>query len=839
MNKIEAMTIRAPRNAARGAVHAAVLAALLTISFSHPAAADAQLAVKHFDIQPQPLSTALSEFARQCDRQILFSTDIVSGKHIAQVKGELAPEAALKLLLRGTGLTFRVMENDTILVQDARQGLAEKSGSSEGYMRLAQVDTGGTAAPVRYAQSAAAQDERSETAGSSAGDESDSEIVVKAFRARTATKTDVLLTETPQAISIITADEIANRGAVGLQEALRYTAGVRTEINGSDLRFDYFSARGFAATDYLDGMVRPDSYNTARTDVYTLERVEVLRGPSSVLYGQGTAGGIVNSMTKRPRSEFAAEVGVEYGSHDRKQAQFDITGPLNSAGTLSGRLVSVYRDADNQFDFGKDNRVLIAPSLRFQPGEQTDITLLGLYQKDDAASVFAYLPVQATLQAPPGGRLPDDRFLGEPGFNIFDRKQTEGSLLVQHRFNDAVTFDGGVRYSDASGYDAGIYGSIWDGVENPFLDADRSVLARYRYDWKVRTAVMTTDNRVQWRFGTGGLEHNFLTGVDYSHIDYDTASAYAADATPLNIYAPVYGNGIVDAELSPFSEQIAKQLGFYLQDQIRFAERATLVLGARRDRVTTELEGEDTQKDRATTVRVGMTYRITDQITPYLSYAESFIPTIGLDFFGNRFKPQRGIQYEAGVKWQPDRNTLLTVAGFDLKGTNKPETDPENGNNTIQRGEVSSKGFEIEAVRRLPENYSVSLSYNYIDMEVSKSSNPIEEGFPVSGVPKNQVSAWGEKTLSFGQGLAGRVGLGVRRMGKSQEAAILDDGVVRLTSPDFTIVDALLAVDFNRSTLSLNATNLLDERYYGSCSVRTACSVGYRRNIVARWTMRF
>lgn len=820
------------RSATQGALRGSIFAFVAMACGAGAALADMPAGARRFDIHAQSLSSALSEFARQCDRQILFSTEIVSGKSIADVKGNLEPEAALRLILQGTGLTFRVMANDTILVQEDRRSTVSGGASGDGPLRLALAETGSAA------QSASGAGQ-SEAASSSTSSQEEGEIVVKAFRARTATKTDALLTETPQAISIITADEIANRGAIGLQEALRYTAGVRTEINGSDLRFDYFSARGFAATDYLDGMVQPDSYNTARTDVYTLERVEVLRGPSSVLYGQGTAGGIVNSMTKRPRDQFAAEVGLEYGSYNRKQAQFDVTGPLGSSGVVSGRLVGVFRDADNQFDFGKDNRKLLSPSLSFKAGEQTEITLIGLYQDDKAGSVFAYLPVQATLQASPGRRLPDDTFLGEPSFNIFDRKQTTGSLLVQHRFSDAVTFDGGVRYSHASGYDGGIYGEIWNGVDNPFVDPDQTLLPRYRWDWKVRTAVLTTDNRVQWRLNAGGLEHNFLSGVDYSHIDYDTASAYAGGAEPLNIYSPTYGNGVIDAPLSPFSEQIAKQLGFYLQDQIRIHERATVVLGARRDRVTTDLEGEDRQIDKATTMRVGVTYRITDTVTPYGSYAESFIPTIGLDFYGNRFKPQRGVQYEAGVKWQPDRNTLLTLAGFNLKGTNKPETDPENGNNTIQRGEVTSKGFELEAIRRLPENYSVSLSYNYIDMKVSRSSDPLEEGFPVSAVPKHQISAWGEKTMTLGEGLAGRIGLGVRRMGQTQEAAIFSDGIVRLTSPDFTLVDALLAVDFNRYTLSLNATNLLDERYYGSCSVRTACSVGYRRNIVARWTFRF
>lgn len=813
-------------------MNAKVLALLLlAISAGPVARAEPQSAAMRFHIQAQALSSALGEFARQSDRQILFSTDIVGGKRIHEVKGELEPTAALTLLLQGTGLTFSVMPDDTILVRATNSGQAHNIAYTPSYLRLAQADV----SDVQAAAQSQSTEPLPKDSGSSAAKE---EVVVKAFRARTATKTDVLLTETPQAISIITSDEIASRGALGLQEALRYTAGVRTEINGSDLRFDYFSSRGFGATDYLDGMVRPDSYNTARTDVYTLERVEVLRGPSSVLYGQGTAGGIVNSMTKRPKDQFAAELALEYGSYDRKQAQVDITGPLSD--TVSARLVGVFRDAENQFDFGRDDRVVVSPSLSFRPSDQTEITLLGLYQEDKAASVFPYLPVVSTLEAPAGRRLPDDTFLGEPSFNVFDRKQSEGSALLTHRFSDNLVFDGGLRYSRASGFDGGLYGEIWNGTENPFIDADSRVLPRYRYDWKVRTAVLTSDNRLQWKLRSGNFEHNLLSGIDYAHIDYETASAYAADAAPLNIYAPQYGAGVIDAELSPMSEQIAKQVGFYLQDHIRMGERATFVLGVRRDRVTTSLDDAPEQVDNATTFRVGVTYEVVEGVTPYASYAESFIPTIGVDVFGNEFKPQEGTQYEVGVKWQPDRYTLLSVAGFDLTGSNRPQTDPEDGNNTIQTGEVDSRGFEFEAIRRLPDNYSVSISYTYTDMEVSESSEPLEIGFPLSGVPQNQASLWGEKSFLLQGDFSARVGLGVRQMGSTQEAAIFSDGLVyTLESPSFTLADALVGFSWKGSDIALNATNLFDERYYGSCSIRTACSIGYRRNVVLRWTYRF
>ncbi len=369
------------------------------------------------------------------------------------------------------------------------------------------------------------------------------------------------------------------------------------------------------------------------------------------------------------------------------------------------------RDADNQFDFGRDDRLMLAPSLRFQ-GEQTELTLLGLYQEDKAASVFPYLPLVATLEAGPGERLPDDRFIGEPSHNRYVRKQTGGTVLLTHRFSDSVSFDGGARYTRGSGYDGGIYGEIWNGTENPYLPEDSTLLPRYRYDSKMSSKTLTTDNRVQWKLRTGSVEHNLLGGIDYSHITYGLADAYEAGAPAIDVYSPVYGDGVIDAEMSPMSEQIAKQLGFYVQDHMRFGERATFVAGARRDRVTTSLDGSPDQVDNATTLRVGLTYQIVDGVTPYVSYAESFIPTIGIDAHGNEFKPQEGTQYEVGVKWQPDRHTLLSLSGFDVTGSNRPQTDPEDGNNTIQTGEVSSRGVELEVIRRLPEDYSLSFSYD-------------------------------------------------------------------------------------------------------------------------------
>lgn len=781
----------------------------------------------HFDLPAQRLHQALNAYAQQSGLRIVFYTEVAEGMVSPALVGDLTPEQALRILLKDSELSYEFVDDRTVSIFGNARSAAEDRSSLQ-RIHLAQTDA--AAAP-------AASSDAAHTANASAG-ESLEEVVITAFRGQTATKTDTALVRTPQAISIITADELENRGAVGLQEGLRYSAGVRTEPNGSDLRFDYFMARGFSATGYIDGLMRTDNYYAVRTEVFTLERVEVLRGPSSVLYGQGTAGGIVNSITKRPNAQAGGEVGLEFGSHDRKQLRFDLTGPLTDSGVVSGRLVGVYRDADNQFDHGRDDRLAIAPSLRIQPGERTDIVISGLYQKDNAAAVWPYVPITASLLAPRGARLPDDVFLGEPGLNRYDREERYVQLLLQHQFNDWLTYGGGVRFNHATADEAGIYPDIWNGFENPFLDEQRRLLPRYRYDMRARTNGLVSDNRLQAKFTTGDFQHSVLLGVDYSRIELQSASAYEEAAAPIDIYAPVYGN-IVAAQMSPYFKQDADQLGFYIQDQIQYRDRVSLVIGARRDRASTAVEDEPAQVDRETTFRAGLSVEVIDNVTPYVSYSESFQPTIGLDFYNRPFKPQRGIQYEAGVKWQLDPHTLFTVAGFDLAGTNMPQTDPENGQNTIQKGEVKSRGVELEIIRRLSDDYSVSLALSHLKMDISRSADPLERGLPISGVPRDEASAWADKTFQFDPQWSFSVGLGVRYVGPSEEAVVAEGVVSRQETPGFTLADAMLAVDWKQSTITLNVTNLFDRRYYALCSVRTACGIGYRRNVIGQWTYRF
>lgn len=185
-----------------------------------------------------------------------------------------------------------------------------------------------------------------------------------AKRSATATKTDTPLSDTPQSVSVITADRMRDQGAQTVQDALRYTAGVRGETYGLDSRGDWSTVRGTDPVAFQDGMQQTFGYYaSARPDPFTLERIEVLKGPASVLYGQGSVGGIINLVTKRPLDTRHGEIQLQAGNYDRVQLAADLTGPLNEDKTLLYRLVAIGRDSGTQVDKVDDDRYVLMPSV--------------------------------------------------------------------------------------------------------------------------------------------------------------------------------------------------------------------------------------------------------------------------------------------------------------------------------------------------------------------------------------------------------------------------------------------------------------------------------------------
>jgi iron complex outermembrane receptor protein len=660
-------------------------------------------------------------------------------------------------------------------------------------------------------------------------------VSVVADRASTATKTDTPLTQTPQAISVVTSELFTDRGARNLQETLRYSAGVTADAYGLDTRSDGSTVRGLDPVQYLDGLRRSYGFNPlARTEVYGLERVEVLRGPSSVLYGAGATGGIINAITKRPTfGELGGEVAVQLGNFDRRQFQGDVAGTLNDAGTLAGRFVGLVRESGMQTDYIDDDRVYLAPSISWQ-GERSTLTVLASYQHDKTASSQQFLPVVATLHAPAGSpRLDPSTFLGDRDFDKLDSRVYSVTALFDHSFSDSISLRSAVRYLDGKTEFRELYPDTYSNPLDPFIDADKRVLNRNAYGVRPDVRSLTSDNALQFDFATGAFQHLLLAGVDYS--DYREKS-YNLDATPtpIDIYNPI-STGVTINGWDRLPDQQTTQLGVYLQDQIRWADRVSLVLGARRDHARSKTEGLPSQTDNATTYRAGLIGEIGAGVSPYISYSESFLPVTGQDLYGRAFKPMQGDQWEGGIKWQPASNMLVTLAAYRITETNRQTNDPDNVLNVIQTGEIESKGVEVEGQFQFAHDITLTAAYSRNKAEVTKSNFAMEVNQRLNDTPQELASVWLGKAFHLVDDARLRLGIGGRYVGNTQSLGY--GGFIR--TPSYTLVDALAEVQVTDWTMALNITNLSDKKYFAPCRNFGDCFTGNPRTVTGTISYRF
>ena len=643
-----------------------------------------------------------------------------------------------------------------------------------------------------------------------------------AKRSVSATKTDTPIIETPQSISVITADRIRDQGSLTIQDSLRYVSGMRGEAYGFDSRGDFSLVRGVSPTIFLDGLQQSvGSYTNTRTDPFTLERIEVIKGPSSMLYGQSSVGGLLNLVSKRPQAERRNELQLQYGSFDRKQIAFDSTGPLDDDGTLLYRVVAIGRDSQTQVDHTQDNRLVFMPSLTWRPNEQFEWTLMANVQKDDGGTTSGFLPHRGTVLSAPYGEIGSERFVSEPGFDEYDTEQKALTSQMSWRLDETWTLRQNLRWQKSKVSYQTMYG--WP----PVLGADDRTVNRVWSVSKPEVTIWSADHQAESRFDTGALQHTLLMGVDYRHAVTDSRSARGV-ATPLDLYDPVYGtfdpSGIT---LSDVPQQRAVQKGLYVQDQIRLDKWLT-TLGLRKDWADTRVEDGNRQKDDAVTGRVGLTYLFDNGVAPYISYSESFTPIIGLNTITQQsYKPLEGEQWELGIKYQPvGSNTLLTAAVFDLREKNRQMPDPANPLSTIQAGEARVKGLELEGLVEVDPNWDLIATYSYLDSEVAKGP-PAQQGKRIASVPEHMASLWSQHRFSVA-GISGfSAGAGVRYVGASW------DGTDSLKTPSTTLFDAMLGYAYQDWSFTLTATNLEDETYYTTCLSRGDCFTGNRRTVVA------
>lgn len=747
---------------------------------------------QHFEVPAGDLGNALSHFAAKSGVVIYFDASLTQGKQTRGLSGDYNVEGGLRALLSGSGLSL----------------VKEADGSYRLVEQPANVELSTVRVEAEWMQ---------ETAyGPVQG--------IAATRSATGTKTDTPIIETPQSISVVSSEEFQNYGARNFNEALAYTPGVSRQ-EGVDRTTETLRVRGFTINEnYRDGSKYQANTYDGQQELYGLERLEVLKGPSSILYGVAAPGGMINAVSKRPTLEPLREVNIEAGSYGRRQISADFSDALDEDGVWSYRLTMLHRVSDTFIDHVPDDRTYIAPALKWQPNESTSLTLLSEYQRDETAYVYG-LPTSGTIVSNPNGDIPRELFTGEPGYDEYDNERYSIGYLLEHDFSNNLR----LRHSLRSFRSDRNLPGMWLGQSS-----DQRVYTRTAQDRRESSSGLTSDTSLQYDWQAGNTTNTSLIGIDYTRQRHET-ERYNRTAPPLDFFSPVYGSGEL-GERVPYtwsSKQRSERVGLYAQNQIKIADKWVFMLGGRQD--WTEGEKSPTfgptvwsrETDNAFTGRVGGAYLADNGLAPFISYSQSFEPTSGTDRSGNQFEPTRGEQYEFGVRFQPEGwDTLLTATAYELAQENVLVTDPIEQGFQVQMGEVRSRGIELEAKTALGPNTNLVAAYAYTDARTTESSpiTPDQEGKRTANTPYNQFSLWGD--YRFGNfGLPGlKVGGGVRYVGPTRATWV--EGEV----PSFTLVDTRVSYETGSWVYALNATNLTDKTYIESCTY--GCFYGEPRSIV-------
>lgn len=633
-----------------------------------------------------------------------------------------------------------------------------------------------------------------------------------ATRSASATRTDTAIHETPQSISVVSRDVVEDLGATRLQDALDYAGGVGRGNNFGGQGLTTFTVRGFTTGEfYRNGFPINRGYPNM-PDANTIERLEVLRGPATMLYGRGDPGGTFNVVSKQPLAERTVTLGSQVSDQGMRRGTLDASGPLDEEGRLAYRLNVIGEGGDTFRDHVETERYGIAPVVSWQVNDTTRLTFEGDFMRNNAP-----LDRGLTHYAGQRGTASRDTFFGEKDAGKLHNDNNMLQVRFEHMLNDDWTLAGGTQWLDGT-----LQGNA---VEGNSIGADGRTLSRNFNYRKLEWTDRDTQLNLTGHFSTGGFEHTLLTGIEYEDYDYQSIiqrSSGAAGAYPIDIFDPVHGQPRPALTRKPTDDQEnLKTFGVFVQDQVALTERLKLLAGARFERFEHQYESFVPQNppgsrnwdvtDSAVTPRLGVIYDLTDTVAVYANTARSFKPNTGASREGGGgFKPEEGKSYEMGVKWEAlDRQLSVDAAIYQIEKRNVLTPDPLDSTFNVAAGEVRSRGFDLNVAGNLTPQWRVIGGYAYVDAEVTKDIN-IPSGTRLLNVPKNSFSLLNVYEFQDG-GLKG-LGLGVGAKYVDERAG--NTAASTFTMDSYTVVDLLGYYKVNeRIRLNLDLKNLFDADY--------------------------
>lgn len=802
-------------------------------------------AVRSFSIPAQSLDDGLARFGQQSGWQVSVDGNLAKSLTTHGVSGTMTSARALDAILSGTGLTYTITGGRTVVLTKAAASII-----------LGPVRVGGTIT-------------QQDPTGPGVGYVAENTMV--------GTKTDTPITEIPNSVYVVTKQLMTDQQPQNILQALRYTPGIYSEAGGTTNRgsaqndsVDIYQ-RGFASSQFVDGLMT-NSY--AATEPTFLERIEALNGPASVMYGQTTPGGMVGMSLKKPTDAPLHQVSVGFGSWGRYEATFDVSDKITQSGNLRYRVAAIGVTSGTQEDRVDYHRVGVLPSITWDIDPKTHFTLLGTYMYTPGGGGNTAYPILGTLihnsEIP---RISRSTFIGIPNWNTKGDKVGMFEYQFDHKFNKFVEFNQTFRFEDSLEN----FSDITD-VE-PITANGKEI---YFYPWKqsYRNRTAALDTRVSGRVFTGPVRHTWVVGSDFRNYDYNYTNLVDEGATlivpaqhPTSNYSPCVSltssNCYVWAGINP--DYNSFQEGIYFQDQIKW-RRLSVLLGGRQDWVNSSNKYHSISNvygtlkygvnntaplpQSAFTWRAGIIYNFDFGLTPYFSYATSFVPQQAANWQGKVFAPLSGKQLEAGLKYKvPDKDILITASAFRIDEDHYLISDLIHTGYSSDAGTVRSQGFEVSANTNITKNLKLVASYTYEDVRFRKNNltnrtaDPTtltygpevgEDGKFVPYVPRNMFNIFADYTFHDtplkGFGING----GVRYTGFTYS-----DYVESYKVPAYYLFDIGAHYDFGDMTPALKGlraqlaiSNLTNKYYVTACAI-AQCYLGYARkfygNITYNW----
>ncbi|MCJ8517496.1 iron complex outermembrane receptor protein [Pseudorhizobium tarimense] len=652
----------------------------------------------------------------------------------------------------------------------------------------------------------------------------------------TGSKTGTPINEIPQSVSVVGREELNDRGVVEkVDQALVYTPGVFAQPYGSDPDTDWIYVRGFNASQtglFLDNLaLTSHAFGNFQIDPFMLERVEVLKGPASVLLGGANAGGLVNLVRKRPTAEpyFYTEIGID--SNGSAFAGFDVSDEISGNSAMSYRMTGKLSGGDGYSNEQEDIHGFVMPQVTWQPDEATSLNVYAYVSRlDQTHTSNGFLPYSGTVVSNPFfGRLDRDVYLGEEDFDIGRMTQAMVGYEFEHEFDGGWKFTQNLRYGHLDKRERQLY---------PFDFADQTdgLVNLYADDVRSQADSFNVDNRVENEFSVGGADHRFMAGLDYRYYQLDnnqTATPWGSYPTPADPNDLPYELPI--PSLAPFTQQVytIHQVGVYAQNQIKFGDGWIATLNGRFDYLDSEVDDRLAQTlssltDTAWSGRAGVAYEFENGLTPYVSVATFFSPLVGSGADG-ALEPEEGEQYEAGFKYEPTWfDGILMASVFQIDKQNYTVSIPTVGDRQV--GDVRSRGAELEGKFNIDQNWKVLASASYTDIKFTDyPGTPALEGNTPLLVPKAQAALWLDYTVTQGVLEGVSLGAGVRYKGESWA-----DDANTLRVPGATVFDAGIRYEKNDWKAALNVTNLFDKEYVAGCNTMSFCGYGEARTVTLK-----